>query len=308
MNLFTARIECPEDWGEIFQSAAAFTPLVRFILDSENLPVSEIENLIPGTNAVFRVGSHVIKIFAPPESGFFWESDFQTELFSIRHANKLGVPAPRFKADGFVEDKYHFAYIITEHIEGTEFSELFLSMTGKEKYDFGSELKEITGRLNIPCAPFNDIDVLNDVSRHKRWDKYPDNFKAERLVYINTHDFGGKVFVHGDLCGDNILLTPRGNIYIVDFADAVLAPICYEQALVAVELFDFCPEPLKGYFGGVSPEQLLEICFNGLLIHDFGDDIAMNHVGEPGGFETLNDLRDGIRRKLDRFAGFKLKI
>jgi hypothetical protein len=65
MQIFTEQINSWDDWGKLFQSIPAFTPLVERIFHKENLPLANIENLHPGTNAVFRVGEYVIKIFAP---------------------------------------------------------------------------------------------------------------------------------------------------------------------------------------------------------------------------------------------------
>ena len=62
MSLFTAQINNWDDWGKLFQSISAFTPLVEHIFHKENLPYANIENLKPGTNAVFKVGEYVIKI------------------------------------------------------------------------------------------------------------------------------------------------------------------------------------------------------------------------------------------------------
>ena len=42
---------------------------------------------------MFKVGDLVVKIFAPKESGFETESDYQTELFGIARANRMGVSA-----------------------------------------------------------------------------------------------------------------------------------------------------------------------------------------------------------------------
>lgn len=46
-----------------------FTPLVRKIFLREGLEFTCLENLTPGTNAAFRTGNYVVKIFAPRESG-----------------------------------------------------------------------------------------------------------------------------------------------------------------------------------------------------------------------------------------------
>jgi len=302
--LFRSQIDNWDDWGEVFQSISAFKPLVEEILKRENLPLATIENLTPGTNAVFKVGDYVVKIFAPAESGMDQTIDLQTELFAIRQAEIIGISTPKMVAHGFVEDKYRFAYIITEYVDGTLFEEVSLDgvegMSVPEKIAFGHKLREITDKMNIPCEPFNGIDVIKDESRYARWNKYPERFKAERLSYIYSHDYGEKVFVHGDLCADNILLTPKGDIFIIDFADAVLAPMVYEHGHVAVALFDFDSALLKGFFGDYTIEELTEICFNGLLIHDFGGDIVEQHVGDPKELKSLADLQERLEQQIRR--------
>jgi thiamine kinase-like enzyme len=299
MSLFTEKIDNWLDWEKVFQSIPAFAPLAEYILNKENLPLAKIENLTPGTNAVFKIGAYVIKVFAPSESGLDQTIDLQTELFATERANKLGVSAPKMAAHGLAEDKYRFAYIITEHVEGAEFTDAVKTMTNTDKIEIGRKLRAITDRMNTPCEPFNGIDVINDKGRYRRWDnRYSEHFKAERTKYIQSQDYSDKVFVHGDLCGDNILLTPQGELYIIDFADAVLAPIIYEHALVAVELFDFDPALLLGYFGDCSVDELTRICFDGLLIHDFGGDVVEQHIGDPHEFQGLEELRQMIETKI----------
>jgi hypothetical protein len=144
---------------------------------------------------------------------------------------------------------------------------------------------------------------LDTKTRSWRWEKYPQSFIKERNEYIKSHNFGERVFVHGDLCGDNILLKTQdrqpheSEIYIIDFADAVLAPDIYEHALVASELFKFDPYLLRGYFGDCHADELTEICFNGLLIHDFGGDIAEHTIANPNEINNLKDFREKIKAK-----------
>lgn len=300
MNLFNAQINNWQDWGGVFQSIPAFSPLVEFILKKEHLPAAKIENLTPGTNAVFKTGDCVVKIFAPAESGIDQTADLETELFAMKRANKTGVSAPKMLTHGFVADKYRFAYIITEHIEGIAFSDAAKDMDDTEKTDIGRKLRKITDQMNTECEPFNGIDIINGKGRWHRFDKYPEQFQAERRAYLEAHDFKDKVFVHGDLCGDNILLTSQGGVYIIDFADALLAPVIYEHALVAVELFALDVALMRGYFGALSSEELADICFNGLLIHDFGGDIIGQHIGKPEEFSGLDDLRVRFREKIKK--------
>ena len=304
MFLFNGQISNWREWGGIFQSIAAFGPLVEHILAIEKLPAAKLENLSPGTNAVFKAGDYVVKVFAPCESGIDQTPDLQTELFAAARADELGISAPAMVAHGLIEDKYKFAYIITEYIAGAEFKDAVKVMGVADRLAIGCKLRAVTDKMNKPCGPFNSIDVINDADdarRFRRWDeRYNESFRAERLAYIRSHNYGEKVFVHGDLCGDNILLAPDGELYIIDFADAVLAPIEYEHALIAVALFELDAALIEGYFGNCSADELASVCFNGLLIHDFGGDIVAQLIGDPGEVLSLCDLQNKLKAMITK--------
>jgi len=296
--MFNEQINGKKDWERVFKSISAFLPLVEYIVKKEGLPAAEPEPLTPGTNFVVRVGGYVIKIFTPEESGYKQEFDFESEMFATRWANDLGVPSPKIIASGLIEDKYSFNYMITEHIEGIELTDVLKDMAEPEKLKISRRLRTATDKMNIPCVPFNKADPINDESNNWSWEEYPQRFKAERLEYIHTRAFGEKVFVHGDLCSDNILLTPQGELYIIDFADAILAPIIYEHALVAIELFELDPVLLRGYFGDYTVDEMTEICLNGILIHGYGGEILPWHIGKPAEFQYLDDLKERLRERL----------
>lgn len=290
MSLFTHYIHGWASWGKVFQSIDAWQPLIECIFQKEKLPFTAVEYLTPGTNAVFKVGEYVVKIFAPVESGIDSTMDIQTETFAMKRSATLGISVPKCIASGCIEDKYSFSYMIMDFISGKEFTDIAGTLSFDEKVAFGRRLREITDKMNTPCESFNDIDVINDKGRYRRWDKYPATFRQERLAYLKTHEYGEKVFVHGDLCSDNILVAGDGELFIIDFADAVTAPIIYEQAHVASELFQFDKGFLTGYFGKYEIDWLADLCFNGLLIHDFGGDIVEQHVAKPEEITSLKIL------------------
>ena len=194
-----------------------------------------------------------------------------------------------------MKDKYNFAYIIFEYIENI-LAKTFDSMTDAEKMNIGRKLREITDRMNTPCESFNHIDVRNDRSRDRCWDRYPEKFKKERLAYINTHNYGENVFVHGDLCGDNLLLAPHKELYIIDFADALLAPKAFEHALLAIES-ELDSMILRGYFEKYSIDEFIEICLSGILLYDDFETVG-ELLDKPDDYNTLDDLRGTIRQKI----------
>jgi serine/threonine protein kinase len=291
-NVFVTEIDGWDTWCKIFHSIEVWEPLVNFILEKENLPIAKVEHLAPGSNAVFKSGNYVVKIFTPIESGLDGERDYKTEKYALSFAYSHGVTVPKLVACGKIKDKYDFYYMVMDYIDGVDFNIYSANFSDDEKFAFAKCLREITDAMNKPCEDFNGIDVMRGEGRYnKHWGKYSERFKTERLEYLHTHDFGEKVFVHGDLCYDNFVIDDSG-IYIIDFADAVMAPVCYEHAHLICGLFDFDKSYLRGYFGEYNIDELVDICFDGLLIHDFGwDFITWGNRAKVEEIDCLNDLR-----------------
>ena len=297
--IFNTEIDGWDKWCKIFQSIEVWESLVNYILEINNLPVSQIENLHPGSNAVFKSGNCVVKIFAPEELGFYGETNYETEKFALDFAYSHGVTVPELVACGKVNDKYDFPYMVMDYIDGVHFDKFSVNFTGDEKYAFAKRLREITDLMNKPCEQFNRIDAIHDPERHKRWENYSERFRTERLEYLKSHDFGEKVFVHGDLCEDNFLIDKNGGIYIIDFADAVSAPICYEHAHLTGCIFNYDKSYLRGYFGDYNADELTDICFDGLLIHDFGGEfITWDNTAKIEDISCLADFREWLYNRI----------
>ena len=294
--LFSRDIHDWPSWGKVFQSIEAFAPLIRHIFQKENLPCEKIENCTPGTNAVFKVGNYIVKIFAPAESGMDTDSDYNTERFGLERANKLGISAPKLFASGDVPDKYLFRYMIMAHIDGVSFGKMEKSLTYDEKLVIGQKLRAITDKMNTPCERFNQVDVRKRSIRNGRWMDFPVRFNRERVAYLEKlhMDKSDKVYVHGDLNPDNVLIDANGELYLIDFADAVLAPVSYEQSVVACELFCFEKPYMLGYFGDYKVADIVELCRNGMLIHDFGGDILRHSIGPADEISSLEVLRERL--------------
>lgn len=81
--LFPYNVSELMDLGKIFQDIEVFEPLVKYIFKEHELPYSGMNTCTPGSNAVFRVGKYIVKIFAPEETGIGWENDFFTEWFLV---------------------------------------------------------------------------------------------------------------------------------------------------------------------------------------------------------------------------------
>ncbi|NJP39696.1 aminoglycoside phosphotransferase family protein [Oscillospiraceae bacterium HV4-5-C5C] len=294
MRRFNAEINHWADWGRVFQSVSQFTPLIRQIYQNENLPFTKLENLQPGTNAVFKVGYSVCKVFAPPESGLDSLADFHTEWFGLTRAHALGLPVPKVIARGRIRDRYDFMYLILELIEAKSYASLSRSLSDADKTSIGWQLRQIADRMDTPCEPFNQWDPLVDGLENPCWQQLPDSFNRERLAYLSHLQCKQRVYVHGDINPDNVLLDQALQVYLIDFADAILAPPEYELAALC-DLFDYDAAAMSGYFGSdYRPEVITEHFFQAVLLHHFGANIILNKLGTADDFTSLNKLKNRI--------------
>ena len=276
--LFEGEIQDWDSWGKVYQSISLFLPVIQEIFRREGLAFVPLRRCTPGTNAVFLAGELVVKIYAPKESGLDGERELETERLALSFSQAQGVPGPKNLACGMLQDRYAFFYLILSRLDGEALGDCLPYMDHSEKYQIGRQLRSITRRINQPFPGFSSSDVIWDRTRWKRWQSYPVSFQQEREAYLRRRSFGPRVFVHGDLNGDNLFLGKTGGLSLLDFADAVLAPEEYEHALVACELFGFDSACLEGYFGAIPYEELAQLCLDGLLIHDFGGDVLAQRL------------------------------
>lgn len=308
--LFNHEICNLQDWSKLFQDRSVFQPLVEHIFRQHGIAFCGLDNCTPGSNAVFRAGGYIVKIFAPSESGIGGEGEFITEKFGLEHANRLSISAPRLFGSGVVSDKYIFRYLILEYIEGESLADLSGSLSENERFRIGKSLREIVDRMDIPCERFNRHTLFGE-SAENRWKVFPGSFQRERKEYLEKHEEKKTVFVHGDLNPDNIIITADKKIHIIDFADALLAPVELELAGIICDGFKFDTAYLDGFMGKYDKHELAERLVCGLLMHDYGVNIIHDNLGVQGSqggtrnlgvpekMASLGELRD---RMLDRLV------
>jgi len=300
-QLFTETIDGEESWGRICQQLDIFKPLIKHILTQESLPTGDISNTKPSANAVYKVGNLIVKIFAPKESRHNSESVYKTELFGHARALSLGVSVPKIYASGIIKDKYEFPYIISEFIDGVELKEIFNSMSSDEKYAIGQKLRKISDKLNAACEPFNEFDCIGSAEGdYVGWlidlgfgEKYLNERKEHIFsLGLNKDDL---VFCHGDFDLCNVLYGINGEAYLLDFADSILAPACIEHMTIALSA-NYDESFIRGYFGEISIDELVEICFNGFMLSINGAWLLANStelkLSDGRAFATLDSLAD----------------
>lgn len=289
--LFQETIAGWESWGKIFQSREAFAPLVEEICRREGMPFSPFLNCTPGTNAVFEAGGRIVKVFAPLESGLDTLPDYQNERFGLARAKELALPAPRLLAQGEIRDRCLFRYLILEKLGGLCFAKARKEMDDTAKRRLGRQLREMTKRLNTPCPPWKEEpDLIARALDNPRWAPFPESFNRERRAYTMKIALTDPVYVHGDINEDNLFILPDGSPALIDFADAGLAPVFYEHALIMSELFWFERPLIAGFFGDTPPQELARLCLSGLLLHDFGGNVLCQRLGDIASLVSLQAL------------------
>ncbi len=292
--LFKENINGKESWEKLFQSTNAFTQLINEIYTRHNLKLEKIQNLTPGTNAVFRMGDKVIKIFAPIESGFSTGDDYFIELSALKHANNKNVLSPLLICADNICDKYFFRYIIMDYIEGKEAEHKLPLYSKEQRYDFAYKLKEITQKLNIKYEQ-KEIPIfnINNCIENKSWDEFSKSFCEDRINHIKKNEFSNFIYNHGDLTGENIIIDNKDNIYIIDFADSKIAPYYYEWVVIVFGLFKCDLTMMEIYFDNFKTDDFYNILTLSAIIHEFGAGIVKN-ICEMSNIskDTINNINN----------------
>jgi tRNA A-37 threonylcarbamoyl transferase component Bud32 len=270
-NVFIEEIKDWETWGKVFQSIPAFEKLIGKIFKKENLNYKEISHLTAGSNAVFKVDNFVVKIFAPVESGFDTKIDYDSEILGMKRAMGLDINIPNIAAASFIEDKYLFRYIIMDYIAGKDAKDVLRYYSAGEKIEFVRQLKENINKMNTEFeGQYPALDVKERIQANTRWNMFNNSIVTQVKEIVQGYDMPNKSYVHGDITGDNVMITEKGMLYIIDFADGRIAPKEYEFPPILFDLFDFDKTMIKEFIGGQDIQDFAEQCFYGILMHEFG--------------------------------------
>ena len=298
-NLFNQEIHNWNEWTLVYKSIRAFYKIIISLFEKEHLPLSRIENVGRSTNAVFKIGNYILKLYAIKESEI--ESiDRETEFYVTNFVESLGIKTASAIANGIIKDKYTFEYIIFKYIDGIELKYALLNSDELKQYKYGKKLRYIADKINIPSKKFNNIEIINNPFRNKRWNIFSENLQKERIKYITQKNFGKYVLVHGDMGKENIMVDKNDDLILIDYGDAVLAPKIYEDVLI---FFEFYKNPflVYGFYEGIEKEKLIEILFDGLLIHDYLIDDIKDRLGEISEYKNIYDLKEKIKKFVNEF-------
>lgn len=304
-KLFGRVIDGWQAWSEVYCDAEAFLPLVQAIYRQAGMAVpTRLGQLTPGTNAVFRHAGTVVKVFAPVESGFDSSHDYLVETAMLAYAQQQGIRTSRLLAQGQVEDAYLFRYVILEYVEGAEAGRYVSESSVEEKDRFAGDVRRLCEALHRPCAGLlPPIDLKERARTNKRLDALPGPLREDMRRRVKRLTWTEDVIVHGDMTGENLLVTQDGEPVLIDFADSVSGPAWYELAPLAFELFRADKALVNAYRGQDDLRVFVGQVLDALALHDFGANILLDFAQREDialqDFRTLDALGTLL---MDRWA------
>ena len=162
------------------------------------------------TKTIYRDGDLCIKVF----NSTFSKADILNEALHNARVEDVGLYVPKILEVTTIDGKWA---IVSEFIEGTTLSHLMRDNPEK-KDEYLDLLVETQMQIHSKHSPL--LSRLKDKMNRKilSADLEPVT-RYELLIRLEglpTHD----KLCHGDLCPSNIILTPEGELYIIDWAHA----------------------------------------------------------------------------------------
>ena len=265
--LFNTTLINKKNWLEAIKNTVEVNNLITYIFEKEKIRVSSLYPLTPSTNAVYRVGCYVIKVFAPEIIGYPAEEEFKREIYMLMNLELSGIKAPRLYSKGIIEDKYVFYYLITEFItDSITASKFLINSKPHVTYDFLINLQLVIDKIHQIKADNNLTQLLS--RKTACYLKGELEFERVKLVnnFLITKSPSKNVFVHTDLSGDNILINKNHEIIIIDFEDWMYSNEAIELPAIVFELLNNTVY-VKELINVFNYCDIIEELFMGLLMH-----------------------------------------
>jgi len=305
------------EWGRMFTNTAQWTAVVREICHRHDLPVQHVEAGYPGTNAVFVVDdTYVVKIYAPfcPE-----DFDLERELYALLGPNPR-LPVPQLIAQGILEDRIRWPYIIIDFKPGAPIREVRDRIPHRNLLRVAAELGEMVRELHrVPVASLTSLPHTQaswqqfvrqrqaEVAETALWAGIlPEPVVAgipEFLAFTLADSLEVPLaLLNGDLTEDHILLEQRNGRWrisaLIDFGDALVGARDYEWIALWFSAMDRDYDELAAFMAAYNPHLRLDDTFFTramafTFLHEFGPDIlafTLRALGKPQ-IESIQELQ-----------------
>ena len=263
MDYFQNQINEWSDWQAVQNTPTAFEPLLHQIYLSENEPFKTPEIVTDDFAAVFNIGPTQIAIFPPANVAANTRDRYQTERFSLTRMTRLQLTAPQLLHAGFIFDSYQFYYVIYRPLMGTPVAEFVETAEPLAKSTLGRQIGAVLAQLDGEVASFNQVNA-RALSDQADWLQLGANFAADRDAYLAAHPATPNCFVHSDLTGDNLVVTP-GQVGLQHFQLAMQAPRQAELVPLVLRAFAWDADLLQGFRETYGVSDLASELLMGLL-------------------------------------------
>lgn len=171
-----------------------------------------MENIIVRrkNKVIYRDGDQCVKMFEPGYS----KADIFNEALNQARIEETGLKVPKILGVTMVEGKWA---ILSEYIEGKTLAQL-MAENPEKKEEYLSLLVDIQLTIHAKTAPL--LNMLKDKMHRKI---SASNLDATTRYDLHTQLEGmpkHKKVCHGDLQPSNIVITPEGTPYILDWSHA----------------------------------------------------------------------------------------
>ena len=282
-SLFKGIITDNRSWSMCWKSEDIYMPLLKYIYETSHMKFGEILTPPETSNALFRVGNSIIKIFIPPETNLKDGGEYIAELEGIKFCKNLGINTPDILCHGIINDNlYSFPYIIMTYIDGIEADTAFLEYSKSEKIEYVLKLKEIMNTISIPTniniRRYDEPYFIN----HVNWNSMSESFREDRKNYLANANIPEPVFNQGDFGGCNVIIDKQGRLNLIDFASSLIAPYYYEMP-------DWDEHYLmEAYYGNYKNDEFYEISLMATLIYHFSPFFSINSFAEEAGINIAD--------------------
>ncbi|EQM53824.1 hypothetical protein N692_13950 [Lactiplantibacillus plantarum EGD-AQ4] len=264
MDDFQQQINAWSDWQGLQMNALAFEPVLQKIYASENEPYKTPEPVADQFAARFTIGPTEIAIFPPSDVMAETRAYYQAERFGLTRMARLNLGAPRLLHAGFVFDKYQFYYVIYRPLQGITLTEFCATAKPLAKSTLGRQIGTMLTQLNTEVAAFGpENSAVGD------WQVFGNDFAAERKAWLAQYQVTPNQFVHGNLTGDNLIVT-SGELGLQRFSTAHQAAKQTELVPLILDAFNGDAELLAGFKATYQTGDLATDLMLGLLLRSDG--------------------------------------
>ncbi|ALO03692.1 hypothetical protein N7X57_03095 [Lactiplantibacillus paraplantarum] len=260
MDDFQQQINQWSDWQGLQTNVMAFEPLIQQIYASENEPFKTPEPMVDSVVARFNVGSTQIAIFPPSEVAPRTRDYYQATRFGLTRMARLKLGAPQLRHAGFIFDKYQFYYVIVQPLQGIPLTEFCVTAKPLAKSTLGRQIGTILTQLNTEVPNFSHVETRPD-----DWAMFGNDFVDERTAWLQQRPVTTNQFVHGNLTGDNLIVT-SGQLGLQRFSTARPAARQTELVPLILQAFNNDADLLAGFKATYQTTDLASDLLLGLLL------------------------------------------